>query len=243
MDFETPTSGKFTTPDFLDSSNELIKNLRKLSKEEISSLMSLSHKLTELNYDRYKKFSTPFTNDNAKQAGYAFKGDVYDGLEFEKLNTSDVAYASEHLRMLSGLYGMLRPLDLIQPYRLEMSTKLKNKRGKDLYAFWGDKITAKLNEELATQENKTVINLASNEYSKAVKLKSLDAKVITPIFKEYKNGEYKMVMLFAKRARGMMANYIISNRIDNYEELKNFKEGDYKYSPKLSSESESVFVR
>jgi cytoplasmic iron level regulating protein YaaA (DUF328/UPF0246 family) len=243
MDFETPASGKFTTPDFLENSAELIKGLRKLSKEDISSLMSLSHNLTELNYQRYKNFSMPFTNDNAKPAAYAFKGDVYDGLEFEKLNADAVAYAEMHLRMLSGLYGVLRPLDLIQPYRLEMGTKLKNKKGKDLYAFWGEKITAKLNDELVAQKNKTVINLASNEYFKAVKPKLLDAEIITPLFKEHKNGEYKMVMLFAKRARGMMANYIIKNKIEDAEQLKKFKEGGYKYSAKLSEGNEWVFVR
>ncbi len=243
MDFSKPAVIDFTIPDFLDNSSLLIKTLRKLSKEDISSLMSLSANLTELNAERYKKFSTPFTQDNARPAAYAFQGDVYDGLQFDKLANDDVKYSQEHLRMLSGLYGVLRPLDLIQPYRLEMSTKLANKRGKDLYSFWGDAITEKLNSELSAHDNKTVFNLASNEYFKAVKPKKLNGEIITPVFKEYKNGEYKIVMLFAKRARGAMANFIIRNKIENAADLKDFSEGDYKYNAKMSGGGEMVFVR
>jgi cytoplasmic iron level regulating protein YaaA (DUF328/UPF0246 family) len=243
MDFSIPTQGDFTTPDFLKSSEELIKTLRKAKLEEISQLMSLSQKLTQLNYERYKKFSTPFTVDNARQAAYAFKGDVYDGLQFDKFNERQVAYAQEHLRMLSGLYGVLRPLDLIQPYRLEMGTRLKNKKGKDLYSFWGDKITEKLNDNLESQADKTVINLASNEYFKAVNPKLLNTKIITPEFKEYKNGAYKMIMLYAKQARGMMAGYIIKNQIAEAVDILNFNESGYKFSPELSKENNPVFVR
>ncbi|MCE3231993.1 MAG: hypothetical protein K0R98_250 [Rickettsiaceae bacterium] len=243
MDFDEKTAGKYTFPDFLENSTELISVLRKLKKDQISQLMDLSDNLAELNYQRYKNFSTPFTEKNSKQAAYAFKGDVYDGLEFDKFASGDVAYAQENLRMISGLYGLLRPLDLIQPYRLEMSTKLKNQKGKDLYQFWGESITAKLNEELANNNDKMIVNLASNEYWKAVKPKLLQAKVITPVFKENKNGEYKVVMLFAKRARGMMAHYIIKNKIENISDLKKFNVDGYKHNSRLSEDGEMVFTR
>lgn len=239
MDFATATKGEYTTPDFIENSCELIKTLRGLSKEEISSLMSLSHKLTELNYLRYKEFATPFTKDNAKQAAYAFKGDVYDGLEFEKLDKPSVKFAQKHLRVLSGLYGFLRPLDLIQPYRLEMGTKLQNNKGKNLYEFWGNKITEKINE----CENELIVNLASNEYFKSVKPKLLKAKVISPAFKDYKNGQYKMIMVYAKKARGLMAHYIIENKITNADDLLKFNYEGYAYNKALSKDTEPVFTR
>jgi cytoplasmic iron level regulating protein YaaA (DUF328/UPF0246 family) len=239
MDFSSKTKGAYTNPEFLDDSSKLIETLSKLSKEEISSLMNLSHKLTELNYERYKEFSTPFTDENAKQAAYAFKGDVYDGLEFDTLNSEDAKFAQNHIRILSGLYGLLRPLDLIQPYRLEMGTKLKNPRGKNLYEFWDKKISEKINE----QEKDLVVNLASNEYFKSVKSKLLDAKVISPAFKDYKNGEYKMIMVYAKKARGLMARYIIENKVTTSEKLLSFDYEGYKYNNDLSSKSEPVFTR
>ncbi len=242
LDFDKPTTGDFTTPDFLDDSQKLISSLRKLSHEEISSLMELSHKLTELNFGRYRNFSTPFTKDNARQAIFAFKGDVYEGLDIDKFSAADVQYADKHLRILSGLYGFLRPLDLIQPYRLEMSIKLKNPKGKNLYEFWDNKITDKLNDALAAS-GKILVNLASNEYYKAVKPKLIKGEIITPEFKEYKNGTYKMVALFAKRARGLMAAYIIKNRVEDIAGLNGFNLDGYKYNPKLSTAAKPVFTR
>lgn len=239
MDFSMPTAGIFTNHDFLVDSKELIKTLKKLSQEDISSLMKLSHKLTELNFERYRNFSTPFNENNAKQAGYAFQGDVYDGLVFNKLSNEDVEFAQNHLRILSGLYGLLRPLDLIQPYRLEMGTRLKNMRGKNLYDFWGEKITKKINNS----EQDLIINLASNEYYKSVKPKLLKAKVVSPAFKEYKNGKYSMIMLYAKQARGLMARFIITNKINNSDDLKGFNLSGYAYNEKLSSSNEPVFTR
>lgn len=239
MDFSMPTAGIFTNPDFLVDSKELIKTLKKLSQEDISSLMKLSHKLTELNFQRYKEFSIPFNIDNAKQAGYAFQGDVYDGLVFNKLSNEDVEFAQKHLRILSGLYGLLRPLDLIQPYRLEMGTRLKNMRGKNLYDFWGEKISKKINNS----EQDLIINLASNEYYKVVKPKLLKAKVISPAFKEYKNGKYSIVMLYAKQARGLMAQFVIKNKLNNADDLKSFNLSGYSYNEKLSSENEPAFTR
>ncbi len=239
MDFSSKTEGDFTIPDFLSDSETLIKTLKKLSHEDISSLMKLSHKLTELNFERYRNFLTPFNADNAKQAGYAFQGDVYDGLQFKNLSNEDVEFAQNHLRILSGLYGFLTPLDLIQPYRLEMGTSLKTKLGKNLYDFWGEKITKKINKS----EEDLIINLASNEYYKVLKPKLLKAKVISPAFKEYKNGKYSMIMLYAKQARGLMAQFIIKNKITNADDLKSFNLSGYSYNDKLSSESEPVFTR
>ena len=239
MDFEEPTKGEYTTPELLDGSLELIEVLRGLSKEDISSLMKLSHKLTELNFERYRDFSIPFTSSNAKQAGYAFKGDVYDGLKFGELGGDSVKFAQENIRILSGLYGFLKPLDLIQPYRLEMGTKLKNKKGKNLYEFWGNEITDKIN----TIESDVIVNLASNEYYKSVKSKLLKAKVISPAFKDYKNGQYKMIMVYAKKARGLMARYIIDNKITTADRLVGFDCDGYCYNKELSSDEEIVFTR
>lgn len=242
LDFDKETTGKFTVPDFLDDSEVLIKELCKLSRGELSSLMELSDKLTELNYSRYRAFTRPFTKENARQAIFAFKGDVYEGLEADNLSTDDIKYADNHLRMLSGLYGLLRPLDLIMPYRLEMGIALKNPKGKNLYEFWGDKITDKLNENLAKQ-GKILVNLASNEYYKSVKPKKIEGKIITPEFKENKNGQYKMIAIFAKRARGLMASYIIKNRIEDIAGLKSFDCEGYKYNSQLSTEDKPVFTR
>ncbi len=230
-----------TIPSFLEDSNKLIKILKKLSVKDISKLMSLSDKLSQLNFQRYQTFKTPFTNDNAKQAIFAFKGDVYDGLAADKLSTKEIEYAQRHLRILSGLYGLLRPLDLIQPYRLEMGIKLKNDSGKDLYKFWDDKITNNIN--ILLSQNEVLVNLASNEYFKAVQKKSITNNIITPVFKEGKNGTYKIVMLYAKQARGMMANYIIKNQIKNPEDIKKFDYAGYKFNKSLSNKDEFVFTR
>lgn len=243
LDFDTQIKGSIQSPDFIEDSKELIKILRKLPSKEISKLMDLSDKLAELNHERYQQFSTPFTKDNARQAIFAFKGDVYDGLEAENFSNENLKFAEKHLRIISGLYGILKPTDLIQPYRLEMGTKLSNGRGKNLYDFWGDKITEKLNNVMANENSKILINLASSEYFKAVKPKKINGRIITPVFKENKKGKLSIVMLFAKRARGMMAQYIIKNNIKNPDDIKNFKTDGYKFNPSLSTENEWIFVR
>lgn len=242
LDFEhiAPTD-KFSTPKYLEKSIELIKGLRKLSSEEIAKLMKLSNSLAELNYTRYHNFKTPFNLKNAKQAAYAFKGDTYIGLDFESFNKSQVNYAQKHLRILSGLYGLLLPLDLIQPYRLEMGTRFSALGEKNLYGIWKKELTKDLNIEL--KEEKILINLASKEYFSAVDIKEINAKIITPIFMEKKNGQYKVISFNAKRARGMMTQYILKNKITNIEEINNFNMDNYKFNPKLSEQNQPVFTR
>lgn len=239
LDFSSPVKGNFSEPEFLSDSKILIEGLKKLNADDITKLMNLSGKLADLNVSRYKEFSTPFTKDNARQAIFAFRGNVYDGLNADNLSTDDLKYANSVLRILSGLYGVLKPLDLIQPYRLEMGTKLKNIRGKNLYEFWGNKITDTIN----SQCDDMLINLASNEYFKAVNKKKIKARIITPAFKDYKNGSYKSLMLYVKVARGTMANYIIRNKIKNLDDLKKFNGMGYKYNQDLSSGDEYVFTR
>jgi cytoplasmic iron level regulating protein YaaA (DUF328/UPF0246 family) len=231
-----------STPDFLKESRELIKATRKLSPEELGELMGISQKLALLNYQRYRQWKTPFTPDNAKQALLAFRGDVYEGMSAQNFSSSDLAFAQEHLRILSGLYGVLRPLDLIQPYRLEMGTRLKTTRGNDLYQFWGDKITKSLNADLE-QQGGLLINLASNEYFKSVVGKKLAARIITPEFKDAKAGHYKVISFYAKKARGLMSAFIIKNRLQDPEEIKAFDERGYSYNEGLSSPDKWVFTR
>jgi len=244
LDYDSPAGTKMsTTPDFLDSSQELIEILRKYSKKDLMSLMSISDKIATLNYGRYKQWKLPLSTDNAKQAIYAFKGDVYTGLDIDQFNAADVKYCQKHLRILSGLYGLLRPLDLLFPYRLEMGTRLKNKSGANLYAYWGDVITDAINKELKKQKEPILVNLASNEYFKAVRAKNLKGELITPEFKEYKNGDYKMIGVYAKRARGLMSSYILRNRIESAEGLKEFNVDGYKFSKKLSTDNQYVFTR
>lgn len=244
LDFETaPVTDKATQPDFLDQSRELIGVLRDLAPQDISSLMSLSDKLGQLNYDRYQQWHTPFTPDNAKQAALAFKGDVYTGLNAEQFKAGDFTFAQKHLRILSGLYGLLRPLDLIQPYRLEMGTKLANPRGDNLYQFWGERLTQAINDQLATLKSTVVVNLASNEYFKSVQPKQLSAPLITPVFKDWKNGQYKIISFYAKKARGLMAAYAIQNRIQDAEALKAFDVEGYAYNDDLSKGAQWVFTR
>lgn len=244
QDFETPAkTKKHTVPVALDDSQLLIKELRKVKTDELQDMMSISENIAKLNVDRIKKFKAPFTTDNAKQAIFAFKGDVYSGINIENFSADDLAYAQKHLRILSGLYGYLRPLDLIQPYRLEMKTKLKNPRGENLYQFWGDSITERLNKELEKQQEAVLVNLASNEYFKSVKPKLLKGRLLSINFKETKNGKTRIVAIFAKRARGMMADYILRNRIEKPEDLKKFKEGDYKFSKADSDDKQWTFVR
>lgn len=244
LDFDTsPRTQMATTPGFLDDSEILIKELRKHSPADISNLMKLSDKLAVLNSTRYETWSQPFTLENAKQAVLAFKGDVYTGLDAEGFSKEDDTFTQQHLRILSGLYGVIKPFDMIQPYRLEMGTKLKNKRGKDLYTFWGEKITDSLNTEFADNNYDTLINLASNEYFKAVKPKQISANVITPVFKDQKNGNYKVISFYAKKARGMMVRYIVQNRIEEPEQIKGFNLGGYQYNEAMSSGNDWVFSR
>ncbi|WHI44904.1 peroxide stress protein YaaA [Microbulbifer sp. EKSA008] len=244
LDYESDIPSLETTqPDFLKESAALIKELRELSPQQVSSLMKISDKLGVLNYDRFHTWKRPFTDNNARPALLAFKGDVYTGLEAETMGKRDFAYAQKHLRMLSGLYGLLRPLDLMQPYRLEMGTKFENAKGKNLYEFWGDKITEALNAQLQGVKSRELVNLASNEYFKSVKTKQLDAQVITPHFKDLKNGQYKMISFFAKKARGMMSRWAIDQRVKKAEELKGFDVAGYVYNPNMSTEWDWVFTR
>ena len=244
LDYETPAKTKvFTAPDYLDYSQQLINRLRNLSSLDISELMKVSTKIADLNFDRYETWKKPFTPKNAKQAILAFKGDVYTGLDAETFKADDFKFAQNHLRVLSGLYGLLRPLDLMQPYRLEMGTKLDTEKGKNLYEFWGSDITQGLNKQLKKIKSDTLINLASNEYFKSVKPKELNATIITPAFKEYKNGEYKMIGIYAKKARGLLSRYIIKNKLSDPEDLKSFNEEGYRFNKTLSKGNNWVFTR
>ena len=244
LDYESDWHGDaFSQPDFLDQSQILIDRLKSLSAIEIQSLMKLSDKLGELNYSRYRNYSTPFTPANARPAIYAFRGDTYIGLDADSLSSAEMNFAQEHLRILSGLYGLLRPIDLMQAYRLEMGTKLTNPRGEDLYDFWGDSPTIACNKALKYHKDNSVISLASNEYIKAINPKQLDGAFITCHFKELKDGAPKTIGLFAKRARGMMARYMIQNRIENPSELKNFNIHGYEYIKTMSDDSNYVFLR
>jgi len=244
LDYETPSSTqRFSQPAFLDDSAELIDQLKILSPSDVSSLMSISDKLGVLNSNRFIEWQIPFTPDNSKQAVLAFKGDVYEGMSANTLSEEDLNWANEHLRILSGLYGLLKPLDLMQPYRLEMGTRFSNERGKNLYEFWGNKITDKLNQELAEQKSPVLINLASNEYFKSVKSELLSAQVITPVFKDWKNDKYKIISFYAKKARGMMSAYIIKNRLESPSDIKQFDSAGYAFSPEQSTEKEWVFLR
>ncbi|MNJ52326.1 hypothetical protein D3C77_476570 [compost metagenome] len=217
--------------------------LRELSPAQISELMHLSDKLAGLNAARFGSWTPAFTPENAKQALLAFKGDVYTGLDAESLSEDDFSYAQDHLRMLSGLYGLLRPLDLMQPYRLEMGTKLANARGKDLYAFWGTRISEWLNQALAEQGDDLLLNLASNEYFSAVKRNALKARIINTEFRDFKNGQYKIISFYAKKARGMMSRFVIQERINDPEQLKQFDVQGYYYSAEQSKPDNLVFLR
>jgi len=244
QDFEqTSLSKKYSKPVDLKDSELLIKELRKVNSKQLQELMAVSENIAGLNVARYKSFTTPFTTKNAKQAVFAFKGDVYSGLELEKFTEEDYAFAQDHVRILSGLYGCLRPLDLIQPYRLEMKTRLKNDRGENLYQFWGDRITKSLNKELKKQKEPVLVNLASNEYFKSVKPKLLEGRLLNINFKETKEGKTRVVAIFAKRARGLMADYIIRNRIEKPEDIKKFKLGGYKFNKALSDDKQWTFER
>ncbi len=244
LDFETaPITKEFTQPAFLNESKILISDLKKLSPAEVSSLMKISDKLGTLNFLRFNDWKTPFNLKNSKQALLAFKGDVYTGIEAETFNNQDLKFAQKHLRILSGLYGVLRPLDLIQAYRLEMGTQFENKRGKDLYEFWGNKITEQINKDLGSSKSKYLINLASNEYFKSLQAEDINADIIVPVFKDYKNGKYKIISFYAKKARGLMSAYIIKNRIKDPEDIKAFDVDGYKFSKSESDAANWVFLR
>lgn len=244
LDFsEDVTRSGWSIPDFLEDSQQLITAAKKLTRAELASLMKLSDNLTELNYNRYRSFSVPFTPANAKQAVFAFTGDTYVGLQANSLSEEDLAYAQDHYRILSGLYGLLRPLDLMQPYRLEMGKKLANKRGKSLYDFWGDKLTHEINKIMKEQKTDVLVNCASNEYFKSIHPAQLDGRVITPVFKEVKEGHARILGMFAKKARGMMTRYIIQNRIEDVEDLKKFDLGGYRFQPSLSDHQILEFHR
>lgn len=226
----------------LNDSQQLIDQLQTFSPEDIKNLMGISEKLSELNYQRFQEWKL---SDSAMQCPplFAFQGDVYQGLAAESLAQDEVEFAQKHLRMLSGLYGLLRPLDLMQAYRLEMGTKLVTERGRGLYAFWGDKITELVKADMPEDESPELVNLASNEYFKAVKPKLLEGRVITPVFKDYKNGQYKIISFYAKKARGMMVNYALKNKITQAEDLKSFARAGYRYADELSDEKQWLFIR
>ncbi|WP_194090403.1 peroxide stress protein YaaA [Vibrio hibernica] len=244
LDYDSPLSTQnHTLPEFVEHSAELIDVCRKLTPNDISSLMKVSDKIAGLNVARFEQWRPTFDFDNARQAIFAFKGDVYTGLDAESLSDTNLEFAQSHLRMLSGLYGLLKPLDLMQPYRLEMGTRLANGRGTNLYQFWGDIITDAVNQALAAQGDSTVINLASNEYFKAVKPKKVDGTIITPVFKDCKNGTYKVISFYAKKARGMMARYIIENEVNTLEQLKQFDISGYYFVKAESTATELVFKR
>ncbi|PSL16695.1 hypothetical protein CLV44_10193 [Marinobacterium halophilum] len=244
LDYESPlATHTHTLPRFTEHAQLLIDTLRKQSVQDVAELMKLSDKLASLNVARYESWQAEHSPDNARQAILAFKGDVYTGLDAEHFTEADFEFAQQHLRILSGLYGVLRPLDLLEPYRLEMGTKLANPRGDNLYQFWGQLITDSLNAELAEQNADVVVNLASNEYFKAVKPKALNARLITPVFKDFKNGQYKIISFYAKKARGLMSRFIIENRIDTPEALKQFDLEGYYLSAEHSSGDTWVFLR
>jgi cytoplasmic iron level regulating protein YaaA (DUF328/UPF0246 family) len=244
QDFETPgLTKKYSRPADIKDSELLIRELRKIKVADLQALMDVSSNIAELNVGRYRSFKTPFTTKNARQAIFAFKGDVYSGIDVEHFSADDFDYAQEHLRILSGLYGCLRPLDLIQPYRLEMKTKLKNPRGDNLYQFWGEGITNSLNKALKKHQEPVLVNLASSEYFKSVKPKLLQGELLNVNFKETKNGKTRVVAIFAKRARGMLADYIIRNRIESPAGIKKFRKGGYRFSRELSDDKQWTFER
>ena len=246
LDYETdiPVS-QFSLPQFQEQTFRLAKQAKKLAPNEIASMMKLSENLSMLNYERFQHFEPSFTKDNARQAAYAFNGDVYTGLDFYSLNETQVQYAQRHLRMLSGLYGVLRPLDLMQPYRLEMGTKFEIGKAPNLYKFWGNTLADYLNTEIASQEDNTqyLINLASTEYFKSVPKKEMKFPIIEPVFKDFKNGDYKIISFYAKKARGLMARYIIEKKVKTPAQLQKFNVDGYAYHPELSKQNAPVFLR
>lgn len=244
LDYDTPlTTDEHTLPDFIEDSAELVGGLKLLSPADLSNLMGISDTLAVLNVTRFAEWSKKFTKRNSRPAILAFNGDVYEGFAAGSLTTKQLAYTQSHVRILSGLYGVLRPLDLMQPYRLEMGTRFANARGKDLYAFWGGRVTEALNQVLAAHKRKVLVNLASEEYFKVVRPKLLDAEVITPVFEDWKGGRYKVISFHAKRARGMMARFAAAKGISQVDKLKAFDAEGYAYDEQASTESHWVFRR
>ena len=241
--YNTIHTNKYSQPELLDDSEILAEALKKFSKNELAKLMDINPDLASLNYERYLQWKKPFTPENAKQALAVFKGQVFIGLEAKSLTNDELLFAQNHLRILSGLYGILRPLDLMQPYRLEMGTPLENNRGENLYAFWGTKITDFINNELSKQKKKVLINLASNEYYKSVQSKKIDGEIITPVFKEAKGNSFKVIAVYAKTARGLMSRFILKNKIEDPEQIKAFDSEGYLFNKDLSSAKEWVFTR
>jgi len=244
LDYKTPPHiATHSMPAYLKQSETLIKQLRKLSPADIANLMDLSDPLALLNFNRYADWNLPFSPENAKQAVLAFDGDVYDGLSAKNLAADDLNFAQQQVRILSGLYGILKPLDLMQPYRLEMGTKFANKAGKDLYAFWGERLLEAINAELAEMPRPVVVNLASEEYFKAAVGRKINGTVIQPVFEDWKNGKYKIISFYAKRARGLMTHYAVVNRLTEPEALKDFDSDGYAFEPSVSDEKSWVFRR
>lgn len=245
LDYESPLPVKdFSVPGNLKQSKQLIKALRKKDPQDLSDLMGLSEKLANLNFERNMNWEPPVKHsDDIRQAIFAFKGDVYTGLSAYSLKKSDINFLDKHVRILSGLYGILKPLDLMSPYRLEMGTKLETSEGKDLYEFWGQEITNSINESISTHKSKYILNLASVEYFSSVRKDLLNGEVISPVFKDYKNGKYKIISFFAKKARGSMTRYLVENRIDSPKDISGFDYDGYKYSKSESTEYSPVFLR
>lgn len=244
LDFTTPPKAeKYTVPEMLDQSAKLMGRLKKLSPKQISALMDISADLGELNFQRYQSWQLPFVPGIAKQAVFAFNGDVYQGLQATTLSEEKLELAQTRLRILSGLYGVLKPLDLIQPYRLEMGTTLAYYKSKNLYEFWNPSITKKIKEALAESGSNVLVNLASNEYFKSINRKLLKAEVVTPEFKDLKNGEYKMISFFAKKARGLMTRFVLDNNITDVAGLTAFDSEGYVFNPRLSQPGNPVFTR
>lgn len=242
---ESPVEGAFTTTqgDFLNQAQELIDVLSPKGPVEIGQLMGLSEKLSELNYQRYQAWQLPMNSEVSRPAAFMFKGDVYQGLDIRSLDKASIKYLQNHLTILSGLYGALRPLDMMLPYRLEMGTALANAKGKNLYEFWGTQVTDWLNAQFEVSGSKVLVNLASNEYFKVIQKKAIDAQIVTPQFKDWKNGQYKMISFYAKKARGLMARYAAVNQVEQVEDLKYFDYEGYQFSPDLSSETNWTFTR
>jgi len=244
LDYTSPlATSRYTQPELLAQSSALIDVCRQLTPVDLSKLMGISDKLAGLNAARFAEWQPEFTPDNARQALLAFKGDVYSGLQAEDFSEDDFDFAQQHLRMLSGLYGLLRPLDLMQPYRLEMGTKLANPQGKDLYSFWGNLLTEKLNQALQAQGDEVLINLASEEYFSAIKPALLQANLLKPVFLDQKNGKYKVISFYAKKARGLMSRFIIKNRLSRPEQLQDFNLDGYSFDASQSKGNELVFTR
>ena len=237
----------YSQPELIEHAQVLMKDLKAKEPIGLQELMSISDDLAQLNARRNQDWAwsanTPFTGDNAKPAGYLFDGDVYTGLDMYHMDKDTAIYVNEHLGILSGLYGVLKPLDLIQPYRLEMGTKLKNDRGDNLYEFWGEEVTKTINARMADSEDKVLINLASNEYFKVIKKKALNAQIITPRFEDEKNGQYKVISFYAKKARGLMVKYAADNKLTNAEQLKQFDLAGYYYVDELSDDKTWTFRR